>query len=161
MQALVGLIMGSHSDWATLRLTAQTLDALTVPYETRVVSAHRTPELLFEYAGSAEARGLEVIVAGAGGSAHLPGMTAACTPIPVIGIPVQSQALNGVDSLLSIVQMPAGIPVATVAIGPRGAVQAALLATAMLAVHHPAYREVLRARLADSTQSTNLLQECP
>ena len=137
MQALVGVIMGSRSDWETLIHTANTLDALQVPHEVRVVSAHRTPDLLFEYAATAEARGLEVLIAGAGGAAHLPGMTAAKTVLPVLGVPVESKALHGVDSLLSIVQMPAGIPVATLAIGRAGAINAALLATAILGNKHP------------------------
>src|SRR5918912_4166787 len=132
-QPLVGVIMGSRSDWETMRHAAETLEALGVPHETRVVSAHRTPDLLFEYAASAEERGLEVIVAGAGGAAHLPGMAAAKTGLPVLGVPVESKALAGVDSLLSIVQMPAGIPVGTLAIGRAGAVNAALLAAAILA----------------------------
>ena len=128
--------MGSQSDWETMTHTAQTLDSLGIPYETRVVSAHRTPDLLYEYAESAAARGLEVVIAGAGGAAHLPGMTAAKTRLPVIGVPVQSRALNGIDSLLSIAQMPAGIPVGTVAIGKSGAVNAALLAAAIVANKH-------------------------
>src|SRR6478672_6572 len=131
---LVGVIMGSRSDWETMQHTAQTLDALHIPYETRVVSAHRTPDLLFEYAAGAEARGLKVIIAGAGGAAHLPGMTAAKTVLPVLGVPVESKALHGMDSLLSIVQMPAGIPVGTLAIGPAGAKNAALLAARILAL---------------------------
>ena len=133
MKPLVGVIMGSQSDWETMTHTVETLTALGVPFETRVVSAHRTPDLLFEYAGSAVQRGLEVVIAGAGGAAHLPGMTAAKTRLPVIGVPVKSRSLAGVDSLLSIVQMPRGIPVATVAIGKSGAVNAALLAAAILA----------------------------
>jgi 5-(carboxyamino)imidazole ribonucleotide mutase len=144
MQPLVGVIMGSKSDWETLMHTVQTLEALEVPYEVRVVSAHRTPDLLFEYAGSAESRGLEVIIAGAGGAAHLPGMAASKTCLPVLGVPVESKALHGVDSLLSIVQMPAGIPVGTLAIGRAGAVNAALLATAMLGAKYPHLRENLR-----------------
>lgn len=142
--ALVGVIMGSQSDWETLKHTVVTLKALGIPYEARVVSAHRTPDLLFEYAGSAEARGLEVIIAGAGGAAHLPGMAAAKTVLPVLGVPVQSKVLNGVDSLLSIVQMPAGIPVATLAIGRAGAINAALLAASILGTRHPVFREALR-----------------
>ena len=130
---LVGIIMGSKSDWETMVHAAETLDSLGVPYEVRVVSAHRTPDLLFEYASTAADRGIEVIVAGAGGAAHLPGMAAAKTHLPVLGVPVESKALHGMDSLLSIVQMPAGIPVATLAIGRAGAVNAALLAAAMLA----------------------------
>lgn len=132
MKALVGVIMGSKSDWDTLEHTAQTLDQLGIPYEQRVISAHRTPDLLFDYCTSAAARGLEVIIAGAGGAAHLPGMAAAKTPLPVLGVPVMSKALKGIDSLLSIVQMPAGVPVGTLAIGEAGAVNAALLAAAML-----------------------------
>ena len=142
---LVGLIMGSRSDWSTLEHAAATLETLGVPHEVRVVSAHRTPDLLFEYAGSAEARGLEVILAGAGGAAHLPGMVASKTVLPVLGIPVQSAALNGLDSLLSIVQMPGGIPVGTLAIGKAGAINAALLAASMLGGKYPAIREAVRA----------------
>src|ERR1700754_5342897 len=137
MKPLVGIIMGSKSDWDTLQCAADTLQRLGVAFETRVVSAHRTPDLLFEYASTARSRGLEVIIAGAGGAAHLPGMTAAKTSVPVLGVPVQSKALNGMDSLLSIVQMPAGIPVATFAIGVDGASNAALFAAAMLAAEHP------------------------
>jgi len=133
MKPIVGVIMGSQSDWATMTHTADTLTELGIPFETRVVSAHRTPDLLYEYAESAASRGLKTIIAGAGGAAHLPGMTAAKTHLPVLGVPIQSQALNGLDSLLSIVQMPAGIPVATVAIGRAGAVNAALLAAAIIA----------------------------
>jgi 5-(carboxyamino)imidazole ribonucleotide mutase len=133
MKPLVGIIMGSKSDWETLQPAADTLQRLGIAHESRVVSAHRTPDLLFEYAGSARARGLEVIIAGAGGAAHLPGMTAAKTSLPVLGVPVQSKMLNGIDSLLSIVQMPAGIPVGTLAIGTAGATNAALLAAAILA----------------------------
>ncbi|MGH7171811.1 MAG: 5-(carboxyamino)imidazole ribonucleotide mutase, partial [Gemmataceae bacterium] len=132
---------------------ANTLDALQVPYEVRVVSAHRTPDLLFEYAATAEARGLEVLIAGAGGAAHLPGMTAAKTVLPVLGVPVESKTLHGVDSLLSIVQMPAGIPVATLAIGRAGAVNAALLATAILGVKHPRFRAALTDYRAEQTKS--------
>ncbi len=137
--------MGSKSDWETMQQAAHTLAQLGVPHEVRVVSAHRTPDLLFEYAGTAEARGLEVIIAGAGGAAHLPGMAAARTTLPVLGVPVESHALRGMDSLLSIAQMPAGIPVGTLAIGRAGAVNAALLATAILANKHPQFREALRA----------------
>src|SRR6201985_3000013 len=129
----VGIIMGSQSDWATMRHAAETLDALAIPHEARIVSAHRTPARLYAYARSAKRRGLKVIIAGAGGAAHLPGMTAAMTPLPVLGVPVESAALKGLDSLLSIVQMPAGIPWGTVAIGKAGAINAALLAAAMLA----------------------------
>ena len=136
MKPLIGVIMGSTSDWSTLSHTAATLDKLAIDYETRVVSAHRTPDLLFEYAGSAAARGLEVLIAGAGGAAHLPGMAAAKTSLPVLGVPVQSKALNGIDSLLSIAQMPAGIPVGTLAIGRAGAINAALLAASILALRH-------------------------
>lgn len=129
----VGIIMGSQSDWDTMRHASETLEQLGVSHEVRVVSAHRTPDLLFEYAGSALERGLKVIIAGAGGAAHLPGMTAAKTRVPVLGVPVQSQALSGQDSLLSIVQMPAGVPVGTMAIGKAGAINAALLAAAIVA----------------------------
>jgi 5-(carboxyamino)imidazole ribonucleotide mutase len=142
---LVGLIMGSKSDWETLRHAAEMLERLQVPYEARVVSAHRTPDLLWEYAGSAERRGLQVLIAGAGGAAHLPGMAAAKTVLPVLGVPVESRVLRGVDSLLSIVQMPAGVPVGTLAIGQAGAVNAALLAAAILSAGDPALRERLRA----------------
>ena len=131
---LVGVLMGSQSDWPTLRHAADVLDALGVPYETRIVSAHRTPKRLFDYADGARDRGLKVIIAGAGGAAHLPGMTASMTPLPVFGVPVESAALKGMDSLLSIVQMPAGVPVGTLAIGRAGAVNAALLAAAVLAL---------------------------
>ncbi len=142
---LVGLIMGSVSDWETMAHAAEVLDRFRVPHERRVVSAHRTPRWMTEYAESAEGRGLEVIVAAAGGAAHLPGMVAAHTLLPVIGVPVQSRALNGLDSLLSIVQMPGGVPVATMAIGTAGATNAGLLAVAMLAVRRPELRERLRA----------------
>jgi 5-(carboxyamino)imidazole ribonucleotide mutase len=133
MKPLVGIIMGSQSDWDTLRSASETLDKLGIAHETRVVSAHRTPDLLFEYASMAAARGLRVIIAGAGGAAHLPGMTASKTALPVLGVPVQSKTLNGIDSLLSIVQMPAGVPVATFAIGAAGATNAALFAASILA----------------------------
>jgi 5-(carboxyamino)imidazole ribonucleotide mutase len=142
MKALVGIIMGSSSDWETLSAAADMLTRLAIEHEARVVSAHRTPDLLFEYASSAASRGLEVLIAGAGGAAHLPGMTAAKTTLPVLGVPVQSRALNGLDSLLSIVQMPAGVPVATFAIGPAGATNAALFAAAILA---PRYPQIARA----------------
>src|SRR6266508_448147 len=145
MQPLVGVIMGSKSDWETMAHAAQTLEELGVPFEVRVVSAHRTPDLLFEYAGAAEARGLRVIIAGAGGAAHLPGMAAAKTTLPVLGVPVESRVLRGVDSLLSIVQMPAGVPVGTLAIGQAGATNAALLAAAILATTDADLRERLRA----------------
>ncbi len=153
MKPLVGLIMGSRSDWETMTHAAQTLDELGVPYEVRVVSAHRTPDLLFEYAGTAEARGLEVLIAGAGGAAHLPGMAAAKTTLPVLGVPVESKALHGVDSLLSIVQMPAGVPVATLAIGRAGAVNAALLAASILGNKYPQYREAVRRCREEQTRS--------
>jgi 5-(carboxyamino)imidazole ribonucleotide mutase len=133
-KALVGIIMGSRSDWETMRHTAETLDALGVAHETKVVSAHRTPKRLYDYAGSARARGLQVIIAGAGGAAHLPGMTAAMTPLPVLGVPVESHSLKGMDSLLSIVQMPGGIPVGTLAIGRAGAINAGLFAASILAL---------------------------
>ncbi len=151
MKPLVGIIMGSTSDWETLRAAADMLDKLAIAYELRVVSAHRTPDLLFEYAGSARARGLEVIIAGAGGAAHLPGMTAAKTSLPVLGVPVQSKTLGGLDSLLSIVQMPAGVPVATFAIGAAGAANAALCAAAILANKHAAVAEALEAFRRDQT----------
>ncbi len=143
MKPLVGIIMGSSSDWETMQSAADMLDKLAVPYEVRIVSAHRTPDLLFEYASTARSRGLEAIIAGAGGAAHLPGMTAAKTPLPVLGVPVQSKALNGLDSLLSIVQMPAGVPVATFAIGAAGAANAALCAAAILANKYPAIATAL------------------
>ena len=142
---LVGLIMGSRSDWETMRHAAETLSGLGIPFEQRVVSAHRTPDLLFDYASTAEERGLRVLIAGAGGAAHLPGMTAAKTTLPVLGVPVESKALSGQDSLLSIVQMPAGIPVGTLAIGRSGAVNAALLAAAVLALNDPQLAERLDA----------------
>jgi 5-(carboxyamino)imidazole ribonucleotide mutase len=141
---LVSVIMGSSSDWETLAPAAKTLSELAIPHETRVVSAHRTPDLLFEYASTAEARGIEVIIAGAGGAAHLPGMTASKTVLPVLGVPVESKALKGLDSLLSIVQMPGGIPVGTLAVGKSGAINAALLAAAILGIKYPAIRESLR-----------------
>jgi len=144
--------MGSTSDWETLKSAAETLTRLGVPHETRVVSAHRTPDLLFEYAASARGRGLEVLIAGAGGAAHLPGMTAAKTSLPVLGVPVQSKTLNGIDSLLSIAQMPAGIPVGTLAIGAAGATNAALLAAAILGNSHPTIREALEAFRAEQTR---------
>lgn len=150
--ALVGVIMGSQSDWETMSHASSTLALLGVPFETRVVSAHRTPDLLFEYASAAESRGLEVIIAGAGGAAHLPGMCAAKTMLPVLGVPVESKALHGIDSLLSIVQMPAGIPVATLAIGKAGAINAALLAAAIVANRHAEFRAALTQFRADQTQ---------
>ena len=144
-QPLVGIVMGSKSDWDTMRVAAETLERFGVAHEAKVVSAHRTPEWMVEYAASAEARGLQVIIAGAGGAAHLPGMVAANTLLPVLGVPVESHALKGMDSLLSIVQMPGGIPVGTLAIGKAGAQNAALLAVAMLANHDPELRRKLRA----------------
>lgn len=150
---LVGIIMGSTSDWETMEHAAKTLEQLGVPHETRVVSAHRTPDLLFEYASSAEQRGIEIIIAGAGGAAHLPGMTAAMTPLPVFGVPIESKSLLGQDSLLSIVQMPAGIPVGTLAIGEAGAVNAALLAAAVLALTDKDLAKRLDAWRAEQTQA--------
>ncbi len=138
---LVGVIMGSQSDWETMQHTAKQLDDLNVPYETQIISAHRTPDLLFEYASSAEARGLEVIIAAAGGAAHLAGVTAAKTALPVLGVPMESKALHGMDSLLSMVQMPGGIPVATLAIGKAGAINAALFAAAILGNKYPQFRQ--------------------
>ena len=153
MTALVGIIMGSTSDWETMRHAAETLERLGIPHEVDVVSAHRTPDKLFHYAETAEARGLEVIIAGAGGAAHLPGMTAAKTAIPVLGVPVQSKALNGMDSLLSIVQMPAGIPVGTLAIGKAGAINAALLAAAIISNKHSRYRDTLNTFRSEQTEN--------
>jgi 5-(carboxyamino)imidazole ribonucleotide mutase len=150
---LVGIIMGSQSDWATMSHASDTLTALGVPHETRIVSAHRTPDRLREYAVSARDRGLRVIIAGAGGAAHLPGMAAAWTPLPVLGVPVESHALKGMDSLLSIVQMPAGIPVATLAIGRAGAINAALFATAILATTDSALAERLDAWRVRQTEA--------
>src|SRR3970040_1016310 len=156
MKPLIGVVMGSNSDWETMSHCAETLDALSIPYEVRVVSAHRTPDLLFEYAAAAGGRGLEVLIAGAGGAAHLPGMTAAKTRLPVLGVPIASKTLNGIDSLLSIVQMPAGVPVATFAIGKAGAVNAALFAAALLAAQHNS----IAASLDDyrATQTARVLQ---
>lgn len=154
--ALVGVIMGSKSDWETMQHTAETLKKLSILFETRVVSAHRTPDLLFEYASSAEERGLEVIIAGAGGAAHLPGMTAAKTSLPVLGVPVESKTLKGMDSLLSIVQMPAGIPVATLAIGRAGAINAALLAASILGNKYPEIKKALNAYR--EAQTKNVLE---
>ena len=143
MTALIGIIMGSTSDWDTMKHAAETLEQLNIPHEVDVVSAHRTPDKLFHYAETAQTKGLEVIIAGAGGAAHLPGMTAAKTAVPVLGVPVQSKALSGMDSLLSIVQMPAGIPVGTLAIGRAGAINAALFAAAIISNKHPEYRGIL------------------
>lgn len=157
---LVGVVMGSTSDWPTMRLVGVALDGLGVPWEARVVSAHRTPELLVSYARGAVGRGLRVVVAGAGGAAHLPGMIAALTPLPVIGVPVRSSALAGVDSLLSIVSMPAGVPVATVAIGPAGATNAGLLAGRILGVADPAVRAAVQ-RHADAQRDAVLAAPDP
>ncbi len=157
-QPLVGIIMGSRSDWETMHHAADTLAALGVPHESKVVSAHRTPERLYDYAKSAKARGLKVVIAGAGGAAHLPGMAAAMTPLPVLGVPVESKALSGMDSLLSIVQMPGGIPVGTLAIGKAGAINAGLLAAAILATHD----EALATRLAEwRARQTDAVCEAP
>lgn len=152
-EPLVGVIMGSRSDWETMKHTTETLDQVGVPYEVRVVSAHRTPDLLFEYAGSAADRGLKVIVAGAGGAAHLPGMTAAKTTLPVLGVPVESKALKGMDSLLSIVQMPAGVPVGTLAIGRSGAINAGLLAASIVALGDEGVRIRIQAFRAAQTEA--------
>jgi 5-(carboxyamino)imidazole ribonucleotide mutase len=153
MKPLVGIIMGSQSDWETMQGAATLLTQLGVPHEVKVVSAHRTPDLLFDYAGSAAARGLQVIIAGAGGAAHLPGMAAAKTALPVLGVPVQSRTLNGLDSLLSIVQMPKGVPVATFAIGAAGAANAGLFAAAILALQHPPVAEALAAFRTAQTEA--------
>ena len=153
MTALVGIIMGSTSDWETMRFAAETLERLGIPHHVEVISAHRTPDKLFQYAESAESKGLEVIIAGAGGAAHLPGMTAAKTVIPVLGVPVQSKALNGMDSLLSIVQMPAGIPVGTLAIGKAGAINAALLAASIISNKHTQYRNALNVFRTEQTET--------
>jgi 5-(carboxyamino)imidazole ribonucleotide mutase len=160
MSPLVGIIMGSVSDWETMSHAADTLTQLAIPHEVRVVSAHRTPDLLFEYASTAESRGLEVIIAGAGGAAHLPGMAASKTVLPVLGVPVESKALKGMDSLLSIVQMPGGIPVGTLAIGKAGAINAALLAAAMLGGKHAQHREALR-RFRENQTATVLSRPDP
>ena len=155
-KVLVGIIMGSQSDWETMRHAAETLQELGVAHETRVVSAHRTPDLMFEYAEQAADRGLMVIIAGAGGAAHLPGMVAAKTVVPVLGVPIQSRALNGMDSLLSIAQMPAGIPVGTLAIGAAGATNAALLAAAIIGNTSPSVRETLQQfRMARSAANAS------
>ena len=151
MKPLVGVIMGSASDWATMTHTTTTLESLGIAFEVRVVSAHRTPDLLFEYASGAAGRGLEVLIAGAGGAAHLPGMSAAKTRLPVLGVPIKSRALNGIDSLLSIVQMPRGVPVATLAIGKSGAVNAALLAASILANKYPSVATALDKFRAEQT----------
>lgn len=153
MTAIVGVIMGSQSDWETMEHAARTLTELGVPHEVRVVSAHRTPDLLFEYAASAEGRGLEVIIAGAGGAAHLPGMCASKTVLPVLGVPIESKSLHGVDSLLSIAQMPGGVPVGTLAIGRAGAINAALLSAAIIGVKDQRVREALRAFRVRQTQA--------
>lgn len=152
-KALVGVIMGSQSDWDTMKHAVDTLDTLGVPNEVRVMSAHRTPELVSEYASTAEARGLEVIIAGAGGAAHLAGVVAAATVLPVLGVPIQSKALNGLDSLLSIVQMPGGIPVGTLAIGNAGATNAGLFAAAILGAKDPAVRDAIRKYRAERAQA--------
>ncbi|WP_019834495.1 5-(carboxyamino)imidazole ribonucleotide mutase [Sphingomonas sp. PR090111-T3T-6A] len=157
-QPLVGIIMGSRSDWETMRHAAETLDALGIPHEAKVVSAHRTPERLYDYAKSAQERGLQVVIAGAGGAAHLPGMCASMTALPVLGVPVESKALSGMDSLLSIVQMPGGIPVGTLAIGKAGAINAGLLAASILSLQDKA----LAARLADwRARQTEAVCEAP
>lgn len=153
MPSLVGLLMGSKSDWETLSHAAQTLETLGIPFEVRVLSAHRTPKAFMEYVESAEGRGLQVLIGGAGGAAHLPGMAAALTQLPVLGVPMESKALSGLDSLLSIVQMPAGIPVGTLAIGKAGAINAALLAASILSSSHPAIREALRRYREAQTQA--------
>jgi 5-(carboxyamino)imidazole ribonucleotide mutase len=158
-EPLVGIIMGSRSDWETMRHAAETLDRLGVAHETRIVSAHRTPKRLHDYAAAAKGRGLKLIIAGAGGAAHLPGMTASMTPLPVLGVPIETQALKGIDSLLSIVQMPAGVPVGTLAIGKAGAINAALLAAAILAdgdtglaARLDAYREAQTGSVAETPE---------
>ena len=153
MQPLIGIIMGSQSDWATMEHAAQILEQFQIPYEKNIVSAHRTPERMRDYAHTAETRGLRVIIAGAGGSAHLPGMVAAQTILPVLGVPVESAALKGMDSLLSIVQMPAGIPVGTLAIGKAGAINAALFAAAILAADFPEIKQALAEYRRNQTQS--------
>ena len=157
-KSMVGIIMGSQSDWETMKHAADVLDDLSVPYEKRIVSAHRTPERLFDYARSAKDRGLHVIIAGAGGAAHLPGMAASMTPLPVLGVPVESKALSGMDSLLSIAQMPGGIPVGTLAIGKAGAKNAGLLAASILALSNEAIASALEAWRAKQTAD---VQETP
>ncbi len=161
VKPLVGIIMGSQSDWETMQHAAAQLDALGVPYEAEVVSAHRTPDRMFEYAETAAKRGLEVIIAGAGGAAHLPGMTAAKTSLPVLGVPVQSKSLNGLDSLLSIVQMPGGIPVGALAIGKAGAINAALLATAMLGGKHAKFRRAYDQFRVEQTRKVRANSQLP
>lgn len=156
---LVGIIMGSQSDWETMSHAAKVLKKLTIPFEVQVVSAHRTPDLLFRYAEAAEARGLEVIIAGAGGAAHLPGMSAAKTVLPVLGVPVKSKSLKGVDSLLSILQMPAGVPVGTLAIGEAGAKNAALLAAAILGIKYPRYRKTLKKYRRSQTRAVLAIRD--
>ncbi len=153
LRPLVGIIMGSKSDWATMQNAAETLDKLGIKYEVKVVSAHRTPDLLFSYAKTAEERGLRVIIAGAGGAAHLPGMCAAMTALPVLGVPIESKALKGIDSLLSIVQMPGGVPVGTLAIGPAGATNAALFAASILAIQYPRLGQALQRFRSEQTQA--------
>ena len=157
-QPLVGMIMGSKSDWDTMQHAAEQLEALGVPFEAQVVSAHRTPDLLFQYAAAAAGRGIEVIIAGAGGAAHLPGMCASKTALPVLGVPVESKTLHGMDSLLSIVQMPGGVPVGTMAIGKAGAINAALLATAILGNKHPQFRKAYEEFRAQ--QTAKVLADC-
>ena len=153
MKPIVGIIMGSKSDWETMAHAAEILNTLGVPYEAKIVSAHRTPDWMMEYASTAEARGLEVIIAGAGGAAHLPGMTASKTLLPVIGVPVESRTLHGLDSLLSIAQMPGGVPVGTCAIGRAGAINAALYATSILGIKHTQYRDALRKYRENQTNT--------
>lgn len=159
MQTLVGIIMGSKSDWPIMEHTALTLDKLNIPYEAKAISAHRAPDAVSSYAQSAEQRGLKVIIAGAGGAAHLPGVIAAKTVLPVLGVPMQTQALNGIDSLLSIVQMPAGIPVATLAIGKAGAINAALFAAAILSNKYPKYRKALHEFRKQQTEKVLAVSE--
>ncbi len=153
MTCLVGLIMGSKSDWPTMKHAANMLDKLKIKYESKVVSAHRTPDLLYKYADTADSRGIEVIIAGAGGSAHLPGMTSSKTTLPVIGVPIKTKSLDGVDSLLSIVQMPSGIPVGTVAIGKSGAINSALLAASILSNKYPAIKQQLKKYRSRQTRT--------